>query len=195
MKELTSVKELIERGPVKIRLGINLNQALNDFQKLGYNSLKISNALDELQNHGVKEVLKVDVPNLRIQIFEKDFDELVTIGYTPKVRDNLGVVLLGEVEIVSALPPSKLKEYSKLVSPFHFWFSELSANSLEKFKKCLEKAPVKSLEHHMYNDDFTKWFENEFKNKEIVEKLKKLKEEHWEGEDLREKLIKLLKNY
>ena len=62
------------------------------------------------------------------------------------------------------------------------------AASLEEFVKKLREISIKSVEFHLYREDFEKWVTGTLEDKELAKEIKNLQGQNLTGEFLREKL-------
>ncbi|MEM3578119.1 MAG: DUF5752 family protein [Candidatus Bathyarchaeia archaeon] len=69
-------------------------------------------------------------------------------------------------------------------------FTGVMAWSLKGFIGALKKVDAKSIEFHWRRGDFEQWVENSLHDKQLADKLKKIKVEKQKGEELRKLLIK-----
>ncbi|MEM3697751.1 MAG: DUF5752 family protein [Candidatus Bathyarchaeia archaeon] len=67
-----------------------------------------------------------------------------------------------------------------------------SAASIEDFLNKIERIDVKSIEFHFYRGDFEKWLAETIGDKELAEKIGKLKSQNLTGESLRYQLHKIV---
>lgn len=63
-----------------------------------------------------------------------------------------------------------------------------SASSLKEFMEKINEVNVKSLEFHLYRGDFEKWVAEVLEDKELAERICKLRQSNYLGNILREKL-------
>ncbi|MCD6309364.1 MAG: mannose-1-phosphate guanyltransferase, partial [Candidatus Eremiobacteraeota bacterium] len=79
---------------------------------------------------------------------------------------------------------------------FHFWtpgkYLGVKANSLAGFIDVIHYIEQESIDYHMARGDFANWIEYELFNPGLAEKVRKLKEEQLQGEEIRKRLLKLL---
>jgi hypothetical protein len=90
----------------------------------------------------------------------------------------------------------KNKELSK-EKAFYFFtaignYTGESATSIEDFLKKIEHIDIKSIEFHVYRDDFEKWMTEIIGDKELAEQIKKLKHQNITGEKLRNQLHSII---
>jgi len=90
----------------------------------------------------------------------------------------------------------KNKELSK-EKAFYFFtaignYTGESATSIEDFLKKIEHIDIKSIEFHVYRDDFEKWTAEIIGDKELAEQIKKLKHQNITGEKLRNQLHSII---
>jgi hypothetical protein len=62
------------------------------------------------------------------------------------------------------------------------------ATSLEDFLRKIKKVYMKSIEFHLYREDFEKWVTETLEDKELAQEIQKLRKQKLTGEFLREKL-------
>ena len=62
------------------------------------------------------------------------------------------------------------------------------ATSLEDFLRKIKKVYMKSIEFHLYREDFDKWVTETLEDKELAQEIEKLRKRKLTGEFLREKL-------
>ena len=192
MNTLEEVKLIVEGKNKSIPFAQDVDKLIRESQILTDNAARIRYALDSLQNQGINLVINADFKNSLVRIFDYDFEELVKNGYYPKIEDNKGIIMLDGVRVEAQLNPNQAEEFKKIVEPFNFWYTDKNANSYDAFKTRVKEVPVESVEHHVYNDDFANWVENALYKKDLSEKIRELKDTHFEGEDLRDALIELL---
>ena len=63
-----------------------------------------------------------------------------------------------------------------------------SAASLEEFMEKIREVNVKSLEFHLYREDFEKWISGTLKEKELAADIRKLRGSNIIGDELRNQL-------
>jgi len=90
----------------------------------------------------------------------------------------------------------KNKELSK-EKAFYFFtaignYTGESATSIEDFLKKIEHIDIKSIEFHFYRGDFEKWMAEIIGDKELVEQIKKLKDQNLTGGKLRNQLHSII---
>jgi hypothetical protein len=76
---------------------------------------------------------------------------------------------------------------------FHFFtsignYTGKYATSLEDFVRKIKEVDIKSIEFHLYRQDFEKWITGRFEDKELAKEIRNLQEQNLNGELLREKL-------
>ena len=62
------------------------------------------------------------------------------------------------------------------------------ATSLEDFVKKIKEVDIKSIEFHLYREDFEKWVTETLEDKELAQEIEKLRKQNLTGESLRQKL-------
>lgn len=62
------------------------------------------------------------------------------------------------------------------------------ASSLEEFMEKIREVNVKSLEFHLYREDFEKWISGTLKDKELAADIQKLRGSNPIGDELRDQL-------
>jgi len=67
-----------------------------------------------------------------------------------------------------------------------------SASSLREFMEKINTINIKSLEFHMYRGDFEKWVAEVLEDKELAEKICKLRQSNYLGNILRIKLHEIV---
>lgn len=67
-----------------------------------------------------------------------------------------------------------------------------NAASLEEFVKVTGEVDIKSLEFHLYRNDFERWIAETLGNKELAEEIGDLRSQNLVGNDLRNKLSSIL---
>ncbi|MEM2463868.1 MAG: DUF5752 family protein [Candidatus Bathyarchaeia archaeon] len=67
-----------------------------------------------------------------------------------------------------------------------------SAFSLKEFMEKINTVNVKSLEFHLYRGDFEKWVAEVLEDRELAEKICKLRELNYSGNTLRENLYNIV---
>ena len=90
----------------------------------------------------------------------------------------------------------KNKELSK-EKAFYFFtaignYTGESATSIEDFLKKIEHIDIKSIEFHFYRGDFEKWMAEIIGDKELVDQIKKLKDQNLTGGKLRNQLHQII---
>jgi len=90
----------------------------------------------------------------------------------------------------------KNKELSK-EKAFYFFtaignYTGESATSIEDFLKKIEHIDIKSIEFHFYRGDFEKWMAEIIGDKELVDQIKKLKDQNLTGGKLRNQLHSII---
>jgi hypothetical protein len=83
-------------------------------------------------------------------------------------------------------------------SAFYFFtsignYTGESAASIEDFLKKIEHIDIKSIEFHFHRGDFQKWVAETIGDKELAEQIKKLQDQNFAGEKLRNQLHLLLR--
>jgi len=68
-----------------------------------------------------------------------------------------------------------------------------SATSIEDFLEKIEHIDIKSIEFHCHRGDFQKWVAETIGDKELAEQIKKLQDQNFAGEKLRNQLHLLLR--
>lgn len=63
-----------------------------------------------------------------------------------------------------------------------------SAASLTEFMEKIREVNVKSLEFHLYREDFEKWISGTLKDKELASDIQKLRGSNLIGDELRDQL-------
>ena len=90
----------------------------------------------------------------------------------------------------------KNKELSK-EKAFYFFtaignYTGENATSIEDFLKKIEHIDIKSIEFHFYRGDFEKWMAEIIGDKELVDQIKKLKDQNLTGGKLRNQLHSII---
>jgi hypothetical protein len=90
-------------------------------------------------------------------------------------------------------------EKSKQVAPFHFYvdigkYAGLSAASYEDFLRTIKQVKVESLNFHLMRGDFEKWATDILKDKELTEKIAKMRNRKLRGLTLRNSLQRTVSN-
>ena len=62
------------------------------------------------------------------------------------------------------------------------------AMSLEDFVRKIKEVDIKSMEFHLYREDFEKWVTETLEDKELAQEIKNLQKQNLTGESLRQKL-------
>ena len=62
------------------------------------------------------------------------------------------------------------------------------ATSLEEFSRKIKEVDIKSIEFHLYREDFEKWFTQTLEDKELAQEIRNLQKQNLTGESLRQKL-------
>lgn len=62
------------------------------------------------------------------------------------------------------------------------------ASSLEEFMEKIREVNIKSLEFHLYREDFEKWISGTLKDKELAADIQKLRGSNPIGDELRDQL-------
>jgi hypothetical protein len=70
-----------------------------------------------------------------------------------------------------------------------------SAASLEEFAKKILDVKIKSLEFHLYRDDFERWVADALEDNTLAKKIRELKTSKPIGIDLRDRLYLLVSKY
>ena len=192
MKTLDEIKSIVEGRVNNIPFAQDVDKLIRESQLLTDNSARIRYALDTLQNYGINIVINVDYANCIIKVFDYDFEELVTIGFYPKVEDNTGLLDVDGVTVIAHITEDQVEAFKRIVKPFNFWFTDRSANSYEAFIQAIREVPSESLEHHTYNDDFSNWLRDSLYRDDLADLVLNLKEDHLEGEELRKALLEIL---
>jgi hypothetical protein len=192
LNALDEVKSIVEGRLANIPFAQDVDKLIRESQLLTDNSARVRYALDTLQNYGINAIINVDYKNCAIKIFDYDFEELVNVGFYPRIEGNTGIIEVDGVMVTTSLTGDQMETFQRIVQPFNFWFTDKSANSYESFVKLLKEVPTESLEHHLYNDDFANWFRNVLKREDIADLVVNLKEDHLEGEELRAALLEIL---
>ena len=88
--------------------------------------------------------------------------------------------------------PRILRELSKNEAFYFFTsignYTGECATSLEDFIKKIKTVSVKSIEFHLYREDFEKWVAETLEDKELAQEIEKLRKQNTTEEFLREKL-------
>jgi len=76
---------------------------------------------------------------------------------------------------------------------FHFFtsignYTGECATSLEDFVRKIKEVNIKSIEFHLYREDFEKWVTQTLEDKELAQEIKNLQKQKITGESLRQKL-------
>jgi len=78
---------------------------------------------------------------------------------------------------------------------FYFWtpgnYLGVKAQSFLEFCDALRYMDLASIAYHMQRGDFANWIEYELSNPSLAEKIRQVKEDKTNGEELRERLLKL----
>lgn len=69
-----------------------------------------------------------------------------------------------------------------------------SASSLEEFMDIISEINAKSLEFHFHRGDFEKWFTDVLEDKKLAEELRKFYQLNLTGEELRERLYRIIES-
>jgi hypothetical protein len=82
-------------------------------------------------------------------------------------------------------------------SAFYFFtsignYTGESATSIEDFLKKIEHIDIKSIEFHCHRGDFQKWVAETIGDKELAEQIKKLQDQNFAGEKLRNQLYQII---
>ncbi len=71
-----------------------------------------------------------------------------------------------------------------------------SAASLEEFLEKIKEVSIKSLEFHLYREDFEKWIAQTLEDKELAQEIQNLRNMNLAGDNLRDQLcLTVLKRY
>ncbi len=116
--------------------------------------------------------------------------QLANTGLVRKTNGGYGITEKGK-EILRAITPVPKD------AAFHFFTgigqpTGLSAESLKDFYEIVKRAAIKSLEFHLYREDFENWIKGAFKDEEVANDLARLKSANVKGEELRKEIMKLL---
>ena len=88
--------------------------------------------------------------------------------------------------------PRILRELSKNEAFYFFTsignYTGECATSLEDFIKKIKTVGVKSIEFHLYREDFEKWVAETLEDKELAQEIENLRKQNTTEEFLREKL-------
>ena len=88
--------------------------------------------------------------------------------------------------------PRILRELSKNEAFYFFTsignYTGECATSLEDFIKKIKTVSVKSIEFHLYREDFEKWVAETLEDKELAQEIETLRKQNMTEELLREKL-------
>jgi len=88
--------------------------------------------------------------------------------------------------------PRILRELSKNEAFYFFTsignYTGECATSLEDFIKKIKTVSVKSIEFHLYREDFEKWVAETLEDKELAQEIENLRKQNTTEEFLREKL-------
>jgi predicted transcriptional regulator len=116
--------------------------------------------------------------------------ELAKKGFLQRVGGGYGVTEKGK---------AALKAFIQVPegTGFHFYLgidrpTELTAQSLLEFYKCIKQVSVDSLEFHVYRGDFENWVSEACKEGQLAEQIGCIETVGFKGEDLRRELLKLL---
>jgi hypothetical protein len=93
----------------------------------------------------------------------------------------------------TSLSPSKILGKLPRDKAFYFFtsignYTGESAASLEEFLEKVRKISLKSLEFHLYREDFEKWIAQTLEDKELAQEIQNLRNMNLTGENLREQL-------
>lgn len=83
--------------------------------------------------------------------------------------------------------PSKLKQFFIFTSSSGQPIGE-TILYIEEFPEKIKKIDTKTIEFHFYRGDFEKWIADIFRNKDLAEAIRSLREKHLKGESLRNEL-------
>ena len=88
--------------------------------------------------------------------------------------------------------PRILRELSKNEAFYFFTsignYTGECATSLEDFIKKIKTVSVKSIEFHLYREDFEKWVAETLEDRELAQEIENLQKQNTTEENLREKL-------
>lgn len=74
-------------------------------------------------------------------------------------------------------------------------YTRVDAFSLEEFLEKVRAIDSKSLEFHLYRQDFEKWFKEVLKVEYLAEEMNKIKKLNLKGEQLRTQILKPVINF
>ncbi|NIO37857.1 hypothetical protein GTO27_09165 [Candidatus Bathyarchaeota archaeon] len=115
--------------------------------------------------------------------------ELAETGFLKKVGKGYAMAQKGKVALrmLKTVPEG---------SEFHFYtginqYTGFSAKSIEDFNKIIRNVDTAALEFHVFRGDFENWIETVFKDSELAEKLKNIRESGMKGEALRKEVLEV----
>ena len=99
--------------------------------------------------------------------------------------------------MVRTSPASRILRKLPRANAFYFFtsignYTGEKATSLEEFVEKIGEVNVKSLEFHLYREDFEKWTDKTLEDKELAEKIKSLKSLSPSGDSLRDQLYLII---
>lgn len=189
MKDLDKLKDIINR-PLQVDITRNINKQITEINSSKNNLEQLLKTLYLLKEKGITRLITIDKANKKIRVFFDDLLTLIKDGFPQQVCSDIAVVSIYNTDIESRI--NKLEEalLNNMCTPFKFWYSDRTALNLEEFVTAIGTVPVKSIEHHFFNDDFTTWLRSNKMN-DLADKI--IIDEFLEGEELRNEIIRLLK--
>jgi hypothetical protein len=105
----------------------------------------------------------------------------------------LGEEKTGLSKKVESLTVSRILRQLTKNEDFYFFtsignYTGECAPSLEDFLRKIKEVYAKSIEFHLYREDFEKWVTETLEDKELAQEIQKLRKQKLTGEFLREKL-------
>jgi DNA-binding Lrp family transcriptional regulator len=116
--------------------------------------------------------------------------ELVNSGLVRKSGGGYGITEKGKAILKAITPVPK-------ETAFHFYTAVgqptgFSAESIKEFYEIVKRVAVKSLEFHLYREDFENWIKTVFKDEALATALVSLKNADVKGEELRQRMLKIV---
>jgi len=101
-----------------------------------------------------------------------------------------------EIEASHPLPSSSPSQTLKKLpreKAFYFFtsignYTGESAASLEEFLEKIKGVSIKSLEFHLYREDFEKWIAQTLEDKELAQEIQNLRNMNLSGDNLRDQI-------
>jgi len=145
--------------------------------------------------HLYSEAVSFEEAEKLIESFHQTIEKL-----KKKVPDEVKSVVEEERVILQKVKDevkeSRKQAYLSVERAFHFWipgkYLGIRARSFKEFVDNIHFIEPSSLDFHMSKGDFANWLEYELDYPRLAEKIRKIREEGSKGEELREKLIKIL---